>query len=38
MKTAEYIKQFKLDKPNYNFNRENLWRHSARNLRTELRP
>ena len=22
MKTAEYIKQFKLDKPNYNFNRE----------------
>lgn len=22
MKTAEYVKQFKLDKPNYNFNRE----------------
>lgn len=29
MKTNEYVKQFKLDRENYNFNRKNSWRPLA---------
>lgn len=38
MKTNEYVKQFKLDKENYNFNREKFMEAFGRNLRIELKP